>query len=107
MLLAAQRVNRERSATLAHQPSLLPLPVLLLLILTLVGRLAPLAESDLDLRASPAVEVDRHRHQGHALTGDGAMQLGDLALVEQQLARPFRLMVEAVAVAEFGNIGVD
>ena len=35
------------------------------------------------------------------------MHLVDLALVQQQLARAFRLMVEAVAVAELGDVGVD
>ena len=31
----------------------------------------------------------------------------DLAAVEQQLAGPLGFMVEAVAVAEFGNVGID
>ncbi len=43
----------------------------------------------------------------HALAGDGAVELADLARVHQQFARPFRLVVEAVAVAEFGDVGVD
>ena len=35
------------------------------------------------------------------------MKLGNLALMQQQLARALGLVVEAVAVAEFGDIGVD
>src|ERR1044071_5979444 len=94
------------SAMLAHQSALLPLPVFLLLMLPLVVRLAPARQSKLDLGPAAAVEIDGERHEGHALTGDGAEHLPNLALVEEQFARPLRLVVEAVAVAEFGHVRV-
>ena len=53
------------------------------------------------------VEIDRQRHERQPLAGDRAVQLGDLAPFEQQLARPARLVVEAVAVAVFGDVAVD
>src|SRR3546814_1047131 len=54
-----------------------------------------------------SVEIDGKGHERHALAGDGAMQLRDLALMKEQLARALGLMVEAVAVTEFGYVGVD
>src|SRR3954464_2433102 len=94
-------------AMLPHQPTLLALPVLLFLIVALVVSLAPLGERDLHLRPAAAVEIDGERHQGHPLPRHRAVQFGDLAVVEEQLARPLGLVVEAVAVAELGYVGVD
>ena len=69
--------------------------------------LAPLGQRELDLGPAAAVEIDRQRDERHALAGDGAVQLGDLAVVEQQLAGALGLVIVAVAVAEFGDVGVD
>src|SRR5215212_5409165 len=100
MFARAQRARRPpSSATVAQQPALLPLPVLLLLIFALVGRLAALGERQLDLGPAAAVEIDGERDEGHALAGDGAVKLRDLALVEEQFAGALGLVVEAVAVA--------
>src|SRR5688500_14158555 len=105
MFRRAQRAKRPPcSATIAQQTALLPLPVLLLLIFALVGGLAAFGERKLDLGPAAAVEVDGERDEGHALSGDGAVQLGDLALVEEQFAGPFGLVIVAVAVAEVGGV---
>src|SRR5690606_2672549 len=95
------------SAALAHQPRLVALPVAVFDDLSLVVGLLALGEGQLDLGAPPAVEVDRERDQRHALALDRADHLLDLALMEQQLARPLGLVIEAVAVAELGNVGID
>jgi hypothetical protein len=47
------------------------------------------------------------RHDGAALALDGADQLVDLPLVQQQLARPLALVVVAVARGVFRDVGVD
>src|SRR3954465_518581 len=95
------------SAMLAQQAALLPLPVLLLLVFALVVGLAALGDGELDLGAAAAVEIDGEGDEGHALAGDRAEHLVDLAGGEEELARPLGLVVEAVAVAEFGDVGVD
>src|SRR3546814_18456021 len=68
---------------------------------------SPFGQRQFDLRAAAAGEIDGKGHERHALAGDGAMQLRDLALMKEQLARALGLMVEAVAVTEFGYVGVD
>src|SRR5690606_30671096 len=95
------------SSPLAQQPGLVALPVALLDRLALVVGLLALGQRQLDFRPPFAVEIDAERDQRHALALDRADHLLDLALVEQQLARPLRLVVEAVAVAELGDVGVD
>src|SRR3546814_1465301 len=69
--------------------------------------LAPFGQRQFDLRAAAAVEIDGKRHERHALAGDGAMQLRDLALMKEKLARAIGIMVDAVAVTELGYVGVD
>ena len=56
-----------------------------------VGLLA-LGQPDLDLGAA-VLEVERQRDQGVALVADLALDLGDLGLVEQQLAAAARRVV--------------
>src|SRR3546814_5956280 len=80
---ASHRPNR--STMVAHQAGLLPLPVLLFFMLALVVGLAPFGQRQFDLRAAAAVEIDGKGHERHALAGDGAMQLRDLALMKEQL----------------------
>src|SRR3954467_9678644 len=99
--------RRPRSAMLPQQPALLALPVLLLLIFAFVVALASSGQRQLDLGPAAAVEIDGERHQSHPLPRDRAVQFGDLALVEKQLARPFGLVIVAVAMAELGDVGVD
>src|SRR5687768_14790123 len=107
MLRLNQAPKRSGSAMLAHQPALLPLPILLLLMLALVVRLAAARNGELDLGPAAAVEIDGERDERHALAHHRAEHLADLALVEEQFARPFRLVIVAIAVAELGNVGVD
>src|SRR3546814_7559482 len=59
------------------------------------------------LRPAALVGIDRQRNQRHALPRHRPAQLGDFAALHQQLARPARLMVEPVAVAELRDVGVD
>src|SRR3954463_8038733 len=95
------------SATIAHQPALLALPVAILDCLALVVKLLAARQRQLDLGPAAGVEIDRQRDQRHALACDAGAQTIDLALVEQQLSRPLRLMVVTVAMAELGDVGVD
>src|SRR3954462_14183466 len=99
--------RRPPSAMLPQQPALLALPVLLLLIFAFVVALASSGQRQLDLGPAAAVEIDGERHQSHPLPRDRAVQFGDLALVEKQLARPFGLVIVAVAMAETREVGGD
>src|SRR5690606_26051168 len=96
-----------RSAPFAHQARLVALPVALLDRRALIMRLLAARERELDLGPAATVEIDAERDQRHALALDRADELLDLARVEQQLARALGLVVEAVAVAELGDVGVD
>ena len=83
------------------------LPIAFLRRLALVGRVLALGERDLDLRPALLVEIDLQWHHGHALALGRHDQPADLALVQQQFARPLRLMIETVGLQVFGDIGVD
>src|SRR5262245_49391244 len=90
-----------------HQAALLPAPVALFLGLTLVMQLLALGDRELKLRAAPLVKVKLERDQRHALAIDGADQLVDLPAVQQQFSRTLRLVVEAITLEIFRDIGVD
>src|SRR5688572_456360 len=90
-----------------QQTALLALPVAALLGLALVPLLLALGEAELDLGDAARVEVERERHEGHALARDGADQAAQLALVDEQLSRPLRLVVELVAAVILGDMGVE
>src|SRR3546814_2550536 len=74
---------------------------------SLVVRLLALGEREFDLGAAAAVEIDRERHERHALPHHARVHLVDLTPVEQQLARTPRFVIVPIAVTEFGNITVD
>src|SRR4029453_16932944 len=99
--------TRVTLSLLAHQAALLPVPIPLLLRLALVVQLLALGQSELDLGDPPLVEIDLERHDRHAVTLDGAEEAGDLACVQQQLARPGRCMTVAGGAGVFGDMGVD
>ena len=92
---------------MAEQAGALALPVAVLDGLALVVRLLAGDQRDLDLGAAARVEIDLQRHDGAALALDGADQLADLLAMQQQLARPARLVIEAVARGVFRDMGVD
>src|SRR4051812_8726557 len=95
-----------RLSLIPHQPSLLSLPVARAFRLPLVVQLLAARQRDLDLRPAALVEIDLERHDRHALALHGPDQLVHLALVQQQFARAPRLVVEAVRLEIFGDIGV-
>src|ERR1700712_37567 len=95
------------STLVTHDARGIALPVLFLLVLTFVLMLAPLGERQFDLRAAPAVEIDRQRNQRHALARHRLVQFGDFTFMQQQPAGAFRLMVFPVAVTEFRDGGID
>ena len=64
------------------------------------------SKGKLELGAALLVEIDLQRHQRLAFLGHGCCQLGDLALVQQQAARAARLVVEAVGLKVFRQIGI-
>src|SRR3546814_3178867 len=66
-----------------------------------------LRERKLHLCPAPAVEINRQRHQRHALPRNGPMQFCDFALVQQQFPGAFGFMIIAVAMTELGDIAVD
>src|SRR5215470_17720255 len=92
---------------LPHQPAALAIPVALALGLTLVVQLLALGECDLDLGAALLVEIELERNEGHALALDRAHELVDLPLVQEELARTFRRVVEAAGLQIFRHVGVD
>ena len=63
--------------------------------LALVVQLLAAAERDLDLGAALFVEIELERHDRHAFPLDRAGSLLICALMQQQLARPLRRMIEA------------
>src|SRR5258708_13956305 len=95
------------SLTVAQQPGALALPVAILDRLALVVGLLAGDQGDLDLGAAARIEIELQRHDRAALALDGADQLVDLLAVQQELARPARLMIEAVARGVFGDVGID
>src|SRR5262245_8297034 len=62
---------------------------------------------DLELRPSLLIEIELERNDGHALAVHRAGELVDLALVQQELARAFRRMIETAALQVFRDVGVD
>src|SRR5437868_3503482 len=106
-LLSQRTSGRLASAIDFQQPLLLSLPVALLHRFALVIHLLAPRERQLDLGSAAAVEIERQRDEREALAGHRAVELGDFPVLEQQLPRPPRLMVEAVAVAIFGDMAVD
>src|SRR5689334_12464771 len=90
-----------------QQAGALALPVALLDRLALVVRLLAGSEGDLHLGPALLVEIDLERHDGAALALDGADQDVDLPLVQQQLARPLALVIEAFARSVFRDVRVD
>src|SRR5690606_37217615 len=95
------------SALVAQEPALLAAPVALLFGFPLVVQLLAARHGDLDLGAAAVVEIDFQRHNRHALALDRLRQFGDLARLEEQFAGPARLVIEAVGLQIFGDVGVD
>src|SRR6476659_167222 len=91
----------------AQQAAALALPRALLLGFALVVQLLALGERELHFGAPLLVERALERHEGHALALDRADQLVDLPLVQQQLARALRRVIEAAGLLVFGDVGVD
>src|ERR1044071_8373512 len=94
-------------SSVAEQPRPLALPVAILDGLALVVRLLAGDQRDLDLGAAARIEIDLQRHDGAALALDGAYELVDLGAMQQELARPARLVIEAVARGVDRDVGVD
>src|SRR4030088_3595469 len=94
------------SLTVAQQPRALALPVAILDRLALVMGLLAGDQGDLDLGAAARIEIELQRHDGAALALDGADQLVDLLAVQQELARPARLVIEAGARGVFRVVGI-
>src|SRR5207248_11672214 len=90
-----------------QQPALLPAPVALLLGFAFVVQLLAFRDRQQELGATAFIEIKLSRDQRHAFALDRAHQLIDLLLVEQQLARPLRLMVEAIGLQVLRNVGID
>src|SRR5262245_18906153 len=96
------------SPLVAHEARLLPLPVALGLVGALVVQLLALRQGEPQLRPPARIEVELQGYHGHALAIDGDGELVDLALMQQQAARPARIMLEKVSGRlVFGNVGVD
>src|SRR5581483_7277359 len=92
---------------LSQQAAAFAIPAALALGLALVVQFLAAGERDLDFGAPLLVEVELERDDGHTLALDGAGEATDLALMQQQLARPFRRMIEAARLQVFGNVGID
>src|SRR5690606_28037321 len=95
------------SSVVPHNSGLVALPVALLDGMTLVDVLLAAGKSKFDLRPAPAVEIDGKRNERHVLSLNRPWQAGNLAFVQQQLPGPLGFMFEAVAMAEFRDVGID
>jgi len=97
----------DASTPLAEQAAFLALPVATLLGFALVVQLFAARESQLELGAPAVVEVDAQGNERHAFALDRADQLVRFALMQEQFSRAARLMVQAIGLKVFGDIGVD
>jgi hypothetical protein len=91
----------------AQQTTAFTIPASLFQGVTLVVQLLTARQRDLDLGASLRVEIQLQRNHRESLPLDRADQLVDLALVQQQLARPLRRMIVAPGLRIFRDVGVD
>src|SRR4051794_9751969 len=99
--------GRRRRLFRAQQPQLLALPVALLDRRALVVELLALGQAEFHLGPAPWREVERQRHQGHAIAPHGPEQPAHLTPAEHQLAGPARLVIEPIAAVELGDVGVE
>src|SRR5262245_17590117 len=89
-----------------QQLVLVAFPVALFLGGALVDLALAVGEAELHFRDAAVVEIDRERNERHALALGLAVQLLDLAALQQELPRAPRLVVEAVGGFVFREIGV-
>ena len=97
----------EASATVAKQAALLALPIAALLGFALVVQFLTARERQFQLGASPVVEIDAQRHERHAVALDRANELARFLLMQEQLSRAARFMVQAIGLKVLGDVGVD
>ena len=79
----------------------------LLDLLTLVILPFAAGQCDLDLRQAPVVKVYPQRHQSKAPLFELDRDLGDLRLVQEQLAVPHRLVIIAGCLGVRGDLTAD
>src|SRR5205814_8176003 len=72
-----------------------------------VMELLAACQAELDLGPPTVADVQAERHDGLALPRCPAQQLVDLGAVQEELARPLRLVIQAVAALERGDVGSD
>src|SRR5690606_2480779 len=83
------------------------IPVALLYHLALVVSLLASRQRQFQLRAATIIGVELQRHHGHPLAGPGIEQAGHFTLADEQLAQAPRLMIQAIALRIYENIGID
>src|SRR5665213_2420989 len=83
---------------LPQQPPALTVPRALLVGFALVVKLFAARQRQLDLGAPLLVEIELERNECHAVAFHRADQLVDLPAMQQQFARPFGCVVEAVGL---------
>src|SRR5689334_19395421 len=107
----AARANRVRVSALqiarAHQAGAASLPVAIAFGLALVGLALAVRDAEFDLGAAALVEIDRQRYDRDPLALDRAEESVHLLSVQQQFARPCRLVVEMRRGLVFRDVGVD
>ena len=85
----------------------MPVPVPSFLGFTLVVELLAPGKGKVQLRTTALVEIDLQRYERHAFALHGSDQLAYLVLVEKQLASSTRLVIEAVGLQIFRDMGID
>ena len=88
------------SASITQQSAFLALPIAALLRFALIMQFLAARERQLQLCASSVVEIDPQRNERHAFALDGADKLARFALMEEQLSRAARLMVQAICLRD-------
>src|SRR5581483_7092823 len=104
---SASRARRTSSSPAALQGALdLPFGVAAREIASLVAKLLATCERELDLDP-PVLEVEAGRHQREPALANLAVERGDLALVQEELAVARRGVVRDVALLVRGDVGPD
>ena len=99
--------RRRGLALIAHQPGFVPRPIPVRFGLPFVVLLFALSQRQFEFGGPFLIPIEPHWNDGSPFPLDGADQAVNLLPMQQQFARPARLVVEPASVGIFGNIGVD
>lgn len=100
------RPSEARSALL-QDPLFVARPIAIFLDVAFVVGFSALGEPDQQFGHAAIVEIEFERHDGVALPLDALGELVEFAVRDQKLAAALFVVVEAVGLHIFGNVGID